>query len=150
MEQTGLLKHSSMYQRCGLKPSLLQALEDTARQWDEKLAEYQSRQEEEEEEWIVPGEEEESVPWTARNSSELTPLINKEVMWLLKIAEDRMKNATGFHFSLKTARHLAMYTSVGYCLHENIRAWNCTRSVALLYPSKKGLLYFILASEDTL
>lgn len=60
----------------------------------------------------------------------MTPLINKEVMWLLKIAEDRMKNATGFHFSLKTARRLAMYTSVGYCLHKNILAWNCTRSVA--------------------
>ena len=86
----------------------------------------------------MPGGEDESVPWTARNSSELTPLINKEVMWLLKIAEDRMKNATGFHFSLKTARHLAMYTSVGYCLHENIRAWNCTRSVAIFCVSKKG------------
>lgn len=86
----------------------------------------------------MPGGEDESVPWTARNSSELTPLINKEVMWLLKIAEDRMKNATGFHFSLKTARHLAMYTSVGYCLHENIRAWNCTRSVSAFCVSGKG------------
>lgn len=79
----------------------------------------------------MPGEtDDQGIPWTARNSSELTPVINKEVMWLLKYAEDRIKNATGVHFSLKTARDLARYTSIGYCLHENIKAWNCTRSAS--------------------
>lgn len=99
--------------------------------WDNRLGSSQALDRAEDEEmWILPGQEEEGQeeePWTSRNSSELTPLINKEVMWLLKIAEDRMKNTSGFHFSLKLARNLAHYTSIGYCLHENIRAWNCTR-----------------------
>ena len=111
---------------------ILQALEGAAAYWDDRLAALHSEgdddMEDSEEEWILPIDEE-GVPWTARNSSELTPLINKEVMWLLKIAEDRMKNASGFHFTLRTARDLAHYTSIGYCLHENIQAWNCTRFV---------------------
>jgi hypothetical protein len=91
-----------------------------------KLAQLEREGGEPEEDWIMAGDPE-GVPWTARNSSELTPLINKEIMWLLKVAEDRIRNSSGIHFTLKTARHLAMYNSVAYCLHENIAAWNCTR-----------------------
>lgn len=103
-----------------------QALQDAAEYWDKQLLLTDMNGDSEAEEWIMPGSEP-SVPWTARNSSELNPLINKEIMWLLKIAEDRAKNATGIRLSLRTARNLAKYTSIGYCLHENIRAWNCTR-----------------------
>lgn len=106
----------------------LQSLQSAADQWDERLADLGSDYDQlEDEQWFMPGDDDEGEPWTARNSSELTPIINKEIMWLLQYAEDRIRNASGVHFSLKTARNLAMYTSIGYCLHENIQAWNCSR-----------------------
>lgn len=104
----------------------MQALAHAAAYWDERLGRLSSSGEdlEDESDWIVPGEGE---PWTSRNSSQLTPLINKEVMWLLKEAEDRLSNASGVPFALRTARRLAHFNSVAYCEHENIRLWNCTR-----------------------
>ena len=66
----------------------VQALEEAAALWDSRLAHLGDAEGDagEGDQWIVPGDEEgEGVPWTARNSSELTPLINKEIMWLLKV-----------------------------------------------------------------
>ena len=68
------------------------------------------------------------VPWTSRNQSQLVPLLPMEVMWLLEAAEERLRNASGIPFALATARRLAAFNSVAYCQHENIAAWNCSRS----------------------
>ena len=54
-------------------------------------------------------------------------MINKEIMWLLEEAEERLRNASGVPFALDTAAQLAKFNSVAYCTHENIAAWNCTR-----------------------
>ena len=122
---------------------LLQALAAAAAAWDTQLLDSFLQEQGDknlEEDWVVP-QGPEGVNWTARNESEMTPLINMEIMWLLKQAEDRLSNASGVPFAIKTARRLAMYNSAAYCTHEWIQKWNCTRCAAcLLLPFRTCVL----------
>lgn len=112
---------------------MLQTLAEAKANWDLRISEQEAGLaggSHSEEKWILPfndTSDPESVPWTSRNSSELVPLLPKEVMWLLDEAEQRLRNASGIPFALATARRLAKFVSVAYCQHENIAAWNCTR-----------------------
>jgi len=69
-----------------------------------------------------------SVPWTARNESDVIPLLPKPVMWLLAEAENAVANASSQAASrLATAAALARINSVAYCSRNAVAAWNCTR-----------------------
>ena len=118
------------------RSSVLQALAAAAAGWDAQLPDtflQEQGDKDLETDWVVP-QGPEGLNWTARNESEMTPLINMEIMWLLKEAEDRLSNASGVPFAIKTARRLASYNSAAYCTHEWIQNWNCTRCAASLLP----------------
>ena len=68
-----------------------------------------------------------SIPWTARNESEVVPLLPKPVMWLLAEAEQAVANASSAAARLSTAAALARINSVAYCGQRSVASWNCTR-----------------------
>lgn len=68
-----------------------------------------------------------TVPWTARNESDVVPLLPKPVMWLLAEAERAVANASSAAARLATAAALARINSVAYCGRRSVLAWNCTR-----------------------
>ena len=70
---------------------------------------------------------ERSVPWTHRDRGELSPLLPKEIMWLLAEAEGAVSNASRAHTRLAHAATLARINSVAYCPTRSVQAWNCSR-----------------------
>lgn len=65
--------------------------------------------------------------WVPFNESQLTPLLPREIVWLLEDAQDRLRNRSNLPLQLELARTLARYTSIVYCQEPNIHAWNCSR-----------------------
>ena len=65
--------------------------------------------------------------WRSYNDSQLTPLLPREIVWLMELVEQRIHNKSSLPTQLQRAITLARYTSVVYCDPPNILAWNCTR-----------------------
>ena len=65
--------------------------------------------------------------WRTYNDSQLTPLLPREIVWLMELVEQRIHNKSSLPMQLQRAITLARYTSVVYCDPPNILAWNCTR-----------------------
>ena len=65
--------------------------------------------------------------WSSYNDSQLTPLLPREIVWLMELVEQRIHNKSSLPTQVERAITLARYTSVVYCDPPNILAWNCTR-----------------------
>ena len=56
------------------------------------------------------------------------PVLPAAIAWMMHDAEDRISESG---IKLSKAQLLAKLTSVSYCQRNNIKAWNCSRSVLL-------------------